>query len=86
LATVAPLGVGRGRGLFVRKLSGFPAESLRGLSDRQPRDILLPALHAADMRAVDAYALGHSFLAPPGGKAATTQDQIDCAAKWLSQA
>jgi hypothetical protein len=41
--------------------------------DRQQRDILLAALHATDMSSVDAHALGHRFLAEPGGETAATQ-------------
>ena len=36
------------------------------MPDREQRDVLLAALHTADMRTIDAHALGDSFLAETG--------------------
>ena len=62
-----------GGSFLVQKLSGFPAEGLCRLPDRQKRDILLATLHAAHMGSVDAHALCNCLLAEAGGKAVTAQ-------------
>ena len=56
---------GRGRSILVQKLHGFPPKGLRRLPHGQKRDILLSALHAADVGAIDAHPLRHGFLAEP---------------------
>ena len=50
----------------LRRSAGLYAERLRQVPDREQRDVLLAALHTADVRTIDAHALGDSFLAETG--------------------
>ena len=63
----------RCRGFLIQKIRRAASQSLRGLPQRQKRNVLLSALHAADMGAVDTHSLGHRFLAEARGKPDTPQ-------------